>query len=47
MWSEGAAPSHLSSAVLWSPISTMRRLDMKKRFIEEQSIGLRDQIPHV
>ena len=46
MWNEGSAPSHLSSAVLWSPISTMRRLDMTKRFIEEQTINLRDQISH-
>ncbi len=33
------APPSLSSAPVWNPFPTPRRLDVKKRFSEEQIIG--------
>ena len=35
----GDVPPILSSTQVWSPIPSIRRLDMKKRFSEEQIIG--------
>jgi hypothetical protein len=35
----GDVPPQLSSAAVWNPILRRRRLDVKKRFSEEQIIG--------